>query len=239
MKDYANKLKTIVLTPLALLLTISMLLSCGGESGDSPTEPEGGTLSIPTVRFKGPNTTSADPYAQAAKMMAEFFNAVVSLWDPFRSLPATREGNSWKWTYTAGGVTYTYTGTKQADGSVQWRYTMNGGGYNNWTVLEGSTSGDGKSGSFKAYEENSTRIDVELSWSTTAANVLTGIWKDYENGILDERIELVNNPDNSGELKLYNRQNVLTLRILWQANGSGQWWEYNDNGVQTGSGSWS
>lgn len=223
---------------LLLVLAFTVFVAGCGKEEESPTEPPQDAPSIPSVRFKGPNTTSQDPYAQTAKTMAEFFSAVTSMWDAFRSLPATKEGNSWKWTYTAGGVTYTYTGTKQADGSVQWRYTMNGGGYNNWTALEGSTSGDGKSGSFKAYEENSTRIDVEVSWSTSASNVLTGIWRDYENGVPDERLELINNPDGSGELKLYNRQNVLTLRIVWQANGSGEWWTYSDTGQQTGNGRW-
>ena len=222
--------------PVALGLAL-FFVGCG-KSEDSPTEPQEEAPPIPTVRFKGPNTTSQDPYAQTAKLAAEWFNVVTSIWDAFRSLPATREGNTWKWTYTAGGVTHTYTGTKQADGSVQWRYTLNGGGYSNWTALEGSTSGDGKSGNWKAYEDKSTRLDVELSWSTSTANVLSGVWRDYENGVPDERIEMTNNPDGSGEMKMYNRANILILRIVWQSNGSGQWWTYSDTGQQTGTGRW-
>jgi hypothetical protein len=115
---------------------------------------------------------------------------------------------------------------------------MNGGRYNNWTVFEGTTSADGKNGSWKVYEENSTRIDLEVSWTTSSSNVLTGVWRDYEHGVPDERLEYINNPDNSGEMKLFNKQNVLTLRIVWQANGSGEWWTYSDTGQQTGNGRW-
>lgn len=230
-------------TALVLIMMACFLAGCAKDD-ESPTEPpQQDKPAFPTVTFKGPNTTSNDSYAQLTKAYAEVFNVFTTFWQPFLSLPATRDGNNWKWTYSGPGFTQTFTASKQADGSHTWSLvyngTIDGVVYNNWKFLEGTTSADGKNGSWKAYEDNSTRLDLEVSWTTSAANVLTGTWKEYVNGVLDGRTELINNPDGSGELKSYNKGNVMTFRAVWLANGSGQWWTYSGTtGAQTGTGSW-
>jgi hypothetical protein len=123
-----------------------------------------------------------------------------------------------------------------------WKLVLNGVdpsdgvSYNNWTALQGTTSSDGKNGSFKAYEENKTTFELEFDW-TTVNSVLTGTHKEYDNGAFTGRNVIVNNPDNSGSMMLYTGA-VNTKKATWIANGSGQWWSYNSSGAQTGTGTW-
>lgn len=227
----------------AVLLMFALLNSGCSKKDSSPTEPQTtDTPTIPTVTFKGPNTSSTDINAQMIKSYASAMNTFSTMFLPYQQLQSARSGNTWTWTYTDRTLTATFTATSQSDGSYQWKMVLNGVDaddgttYNKWTALEGTTSGDGKTGSWKIYDENKTTVATEFNWTTTN-NVLTGIQKDYSSGAVTDQITLINNPDNSGEMRVYSGT-VMTYKATWTSTGSGQWWTYNSSGAQSGTGSW-
>lgn len=230
---------TLVFT--ALLLFAFILAGCS-KDGSSPSEPQVTAPTVPTLVFKGPSTTSTETNAQMVKSYVSAVNMFTTMFAPYQYLPSTRDGNTWTWTYTEGTLTVKMTSTAQSDGTNLWKLILNGQDqsdgvtYNNWTGMEGSTSGDGKSGSWKIYEANTTIIEGDFSWATNN-NILTGTQKEYTNGTSTGQIVLVNNPDNTGEMRMYEGT-VMTYKATWTAAGAGQWWTYNSSGTQTGTGSW-
>lgn len=223
-------------------VAITFLITGCSKKDSSPTEPQQTAPSIPTVTFKGPNTNSTDLNVQMVKSYVTVMNAYTMELAPFSAMQGVQSGNTWTWTYTQGTLTVKFTATTQSDGSYQWKMVFNGTDpsdgtvYNNWTAIEGTTSADGKSGSWKIYDENKTILLAEFNWATSN-NVLTGTMKEYTNGVFSGQIVLVNNPDNSGELRVYTGS-VVTYKAVWQSNGSGQWWTYNSSGTQTGTSTW-
>lgn len=226
---------------LCLLLSAAVLVAGCSKNESSPTEPTQ-TPTLPLVTFRGPNTSSTDMHAQMANSYVQAMNACTAAFTPFESLPATRNGNTWTWDYSEGTFSVKFTGTLQANGSYQWSMVLNGRDpsdstmYNNWTALIGTTSGDGRNGSWDIYEINTTNLFATYDW-TTSNNVLTGTLTAFSPGMAAARMIVVNNPDRSGELKEYDGT-VLVYHSVWQANGSGQWWTYDQNGMQTGTGTW-
>jgi hypothetical protein len=232
----------LVKIPFLLLVTALLVGGCS-KNESSPTEPAAQTPTLPLVTFKGPNTTSTDIHAQMAQSYIQAMNAYTTAFTPYAGLPATQTGNTWTWSYSVGTFTITFTGTLQPDGSYQWKMVMNGLDpsdstlYNNWTATTGTTSGDGKNGSWNIYDVNTTSLVAKYEWATSSNNVLTGTLTAYSNGTEVGKTVVVNNPDGSGELNEYTGT-VLTYRSVWQANGSGQWWTYDLSGTQTGTGTW-
>lgn len=108
--------------------------------------------------------------------------------------------------------------------------------FNNFTVGRGTTTAEGKNGTWDLYDSTSTSPLSELSWTTTN-NVLNGTLKSFQGGSIDAQTVVVNNPDSSGQLTLYSGT-TLTFKAVWLPNGSGQWWSYGPNGAQTGTGIW-
>jgi len=223
------------------LLTALVVGGCS-KNESSPTETSAQTPSIPLITFKGPNTSSTDIHAQMANSYVQAMNAYTQLLAPYAGLPATRNGNTWSWSYSVGSFTATFTSTLQSDGSYTWSLVLNGFDpsdsttYRNWTATTGTTSGDGKNGSWNIYEVNTTTLAAKYEW-TTINNVLTGKLTGYSGGVASGKTVVVNNPDGSGELREYDGT-VLIYKSVWQANGSGQWWTYDLNGTQTGTGTW-
>lgn len=226
----------------AALLAFAFVLSGCSKNDSSPTEPQLSAPTVPSLVFTGPNTTSTETNAQMIKSYVSAMNSFTTMFAPYQYIQSVRDGNTWTWNYTEGTLTIKMTSTYQSDGSYLWKLILNGKDpsdgttYNNWTAMEGSTSGDGKSGSWKIYEENTTTVGGDFAWATSN-NVLTGTQKEYTNGVSTGQIVLVNNPDNTGEMRVYEGT-VMTYKATWTAAGSGQWWTYNSSGTQTGTGSW-
>ncbi|MBM4162305.1 MAG: hypothetical protein FJ217_14545 [Ignavibacteria bacterium] len=226
-----------------LLSALLAVFVAGCSKNDtSPTEPEGSAATIPTISFKGPNTNSQDVNAVMVKNYVSAMNSYSLIFTPLLALQGSQSGNTTTWTYTDRTLTVKFSATRQSDGSYSWKMVLNGVDpddqtvYNNWTALEGTTSADGKNGNWKIYEENTTVLLAEYIW-TTNNNVLTGTLKEYMGSALEYQSIVVNNPDNSGELRIYTGS-AMTYKAVWQANGSGQWWTYDLNGTQTGTGNW-
>ena len=205
----------LLMSLIVVLLAALMIAGCS-KNESSPTEPEGGTPTIPTVSFKGPNTNSQDNNAVMVKSYVAAINALTTAFAPLAALPGVQNGNVWTWTYTDRTLTIRFTATRQGDGSYVWKMVLNGIDpddqtvYNNWTAIEGTSSADSKSGSWKIYAENTTTLEAEYIW-TTVNNVLTGTLKEYTNNVVSYQTVVTNNPDNSGELKVYTQEELTEL----------------------------
>ncbi len=225
-----------------LFVLLAIFIGCSKDDNNSTGPSNPSSASIPTVTFKGPNTTSTDANATIAKSYATSMNATMSSSAVFASLPAQQSGNTSTWTYNVGGMTYTFTGVKQGDGSYVWTYiftgTVGGTTYTNFKMWEGTTTANGKSGSWTFYEPGHTGKTDELVYTTNASNVLTGTWYVYDsNGTLTSKMVILNNSDGSGSVEMYDDGTTMNYKSVWIANGSGTWYTYNA-GVQTSTGTW-
>jgi hypothetical protein len=224
-----------------------MLIGSTGckDEKSNPSESNPNTSAAPSVphpTFKGPNTTSTDPNAQMAKSYATTMNGVMSSSTAFSAIPAQQTGNTYTWTYSVGGETYTFTGIKQSDGSYTWTLVYTGSSYGtavtNFTLWQGTTSADGKNGNWTFYEPGHAGKTDGLVYTTDASNVLTGTWYVYDTGgALSSKLIIVNNPDGSGNVEQYSNGTVMNYKCVWIANGSGTWYTY-PGGVETVGGVW-
>ena len=228
---------------LSLLFLAVILVAGCSKDNSSPTEPAAEAPTLPLITFKGPNTTSTDLNALMVQAYVAAINGYTTAFAPYANLPSTRNGNTWTWNYSMGSFSVIVTSTLQSDGSFQWSMVMNGMDpsdstvYNNWTAATGSTTADGQNGSWNIYETNTSTLAAKYEW-TTNNNVLTGTMTAYSGGAEEGKIVVINNPDGSGELDEYTGT-VVVYRCVWQANGSGQWWTYDESGTQTDTGTWS
>jgi hypothetical protein len=229
------------------VLIITLLIGSIGCKEDKSTPSGPNTTAAPTipqVTFKGPNTTSTDANAQLAKSNATMMNGVMSQSTYFAAIPAQQNGNTYTWTYGAGGETYTFTGVKQSDGSYVWTLTYTGSAsgtpVTNFTLWQGTTSADGKTGNWTFYEPGHAGKTDEFTYTTNASNILTGTWSVYNTGgtTLASKTIIVNNPDGSGSLEVYDDGTFMNYKSVWIANGSGTWYTYDSSGTQIGTGTW-
>ena len=230
----------------ATLFAASLLVISGCSKKGNPVQPPANPPALPSVTFKGPNTNSTDQYAQLTESYVLSFKEFSSYTTAFANMSAAQNGNTWTWTYKFGALTETMTTIQNSDGSYSWKVVFNGQAssndtvyYTNWTLLQGTTSADGKNGSWTIYYENTTIMLAEYNWNTSSGGVLTGTLKTYDNGgNVQSSINVVNNSDGSGSVEDYTGT-VLIFKSVWQANGSGQWWTYDSStGGQTGTGNW-
>ncbi len=227
-----------VLAVAALLLAGCSKSSSTSSGGTAPT------LAAPT--FTGPSSTSASADtsfgATYANSVAGLFNATSAAYLGFYSGNGTQSGNTWTWTYSQGGFTATWSATASGS-SYDWKLvyngTLEGVNYSNWTALSGTETTDGKTGNWAIYYPPTTVVAYQVTWSTASNGTLTGtIVANDSTGAEQLKYEFTNNSDKSGELKIYTGGTVLTLDVTWTSTGSGQWIEYDDQGVEIGAGSW-
>lgn len=226
------------------IILISFLVASCSKKEDNPAAPEEKAPGMPSVTFEGPNTNSSDQYALMTKSSVAAFNFFPQMLSSAFSAATPKNSNGdWQWVVSSGtGGSETMTATKKSDGSYYWALIFNGNLsnkiYNNFKALEGTTSADGKSGSWKVFEDNSSTVAGEFTWSTNSSGVLTGTLLDYgSNGTVSQKVELTNKADKSGELRMYDDNNVLTFRSAWNADGTGTWHVY-ENGVEKTNGNW-
>lgn len=232
---------------LSLTLILSaMITGCSDE--DSPTTPAASTKpAAPVVSFNGPNTSSTNQYATQAKSASSLFNSQGEMFNAFAQLPGTMNGNVWTYSQTVNGLTTTITSENLSNGSYRWKIIYNGaysdggnaGTVSNWTAFEGTTTADGKTGSWKIYAFNSTNVELEMSWATDASGNETGSIKMYDMNVLDEQLDLVNNMNGTGSMTFFTRgvsSFYKNFEVSWIADGTGTYTVYNEAGTITGTG---
>ena len=235
-KEHLMFRRAIDLLPIGWAIVLLMSGCTNSPNGPNPTSP-----TMPSFTFKAPNTKSSDPNVQSVTAAVASMNSYAQQFSLLKSLSGVQKGNTETWTYRMNTVTVTLTGTIQPDGSSQWAMVLNGtdtsgATYSNFTVARGTSSGDGKSGTWDLYDSTSTSPQSELSWTMTNS-ILNGTLKSFTGSSVSAQTVVVNNPDNSGQLTLYTGT-TLTFKAVWQPDGSGNWWTYDPNGAQTGTGNW-
>ncbi len=228
-------------------IAITLLAAGCSKKSSAPTSPQTAP-SFPSVAIKGPNTSSSDAHAQETVAYTTEVNALANsgLFGAFAGTNGVQAGNTWTWSVTEGTLTVTFNETLQNDGSYTWAWKENGTNsqthvvYNNWVFFSGNRSADNKNGEWKVYNDNTTILAGDLTWSTNASNVLTSTLMTYDTtGTLKGKIAITNNADNSGEVDYYVGA-VMTFKATWTAAGTGTWWTYDStSGNQTGTGTWS
>lgn len=212
-----------LLTWLSFLLIVALVLA--GCEKKATTEPDTTTPPIiPTVRFSSPSA-SGDQCTQMAYTYVQGANAMSVYTMMFAGQTPTRNGDIWTWQAVQGSLTVRVTATITSTG-LQWQMILNGTDpddgtvYNNWVALQGTSSADGKSGSWTIYEDNTTVIAAQFVWSTSSAGVLTGTFTGYDQGQQSYRLVAVSNANGSGSVtySMYsNGQWVQQFNATWSA----------------------
>ncbi len=230
-----------VLVAMALLLASCSKSSSTSSGGTAPK------LAAPV--FTGPTSTSStadtSTGAMYAKQVAGLFNATSSTYMGFFTGNGTQNGNTWTWSYSAGGFTATWSATSSSSG-YDWKLVYNGvqgnETFSNWTALSGSETTDGKSGSWTIFYPPTTVAAYQLTWSTASNGTLTGtiVVNNDTTGSVELKQVFTNNPDKSGELVVYYGNGPQEeFDIIWNADGSGHYTMWDEKGNVAANGTWS
>ncbi len=229
-----------VLVAMALLLASCSKSSSTSSGGTAPK------LTAPV--FSGPSSTSstADTSYGAvyAKSVASLFNATSGTYMGYFIGNGTQIGNTWSWTDTSSGFAATWSATSSSNG-YDWKLVYNGveGNltYTNWTALSGSETTDGKSGSWTIFYPPTTVAAYQLSWSTASNGTLTGtivVYNDTTGSVAAKQV-FTNNTDKSGELIVYYGNGPAEeYDIIWNADGSGHYTMWDEQGTVVANGTW-
>ncbi|VAX23897.1 hypothetical protein MNBD_IGNAVI01-270 [hydrothermal vent metagenome] len=236
------------LTLIPLIIFITLLFSC--SSDDNPTEPVGQKLepkapTVKTIELPEHMAQSSDPHAQMAEVwigMANSFTAFSGLFVPPEGAKSLPKGNALndegKYIWTVGPLSITLIYSSD-DEYTRWKVIYNGidngSAYVNWVFMEAEQTADGNSGTLLMYKENSTELAAKWTWNNAADG-------SYDCTFIDQtdagwKLDVHENADNSGEMNFYedvNGEFILRYKITWNADGSGAWWDYENNE----SGSW-
>ncbi|MDD8017576.1 MAG: hypothetical protein PHP42_04325 [Bacteroidota bacterium] len=230
----------------SFLVILALISGCKKSDANPTTPPSPGQPAAPSITFKGPNTHSTNQYADVAKINASVMSGQMAVLKSVDSLHGIQSGTIWTFTYNAGTYTSTITAEQQTSGNVKWKIVVNGTidtvTVTNWTAYEGESNTAGKNGSWKLYEVGKATLAADLAWGTNIQSMLTGTLNTYQNTIPKSKIEIANNADSSGGMKIYDLKTAtatlyLKIDILWQANGTGTYDVYDEAGNKT-SGSW-
>ena len=232
---------------IATVLILGLLLAaCSSDKKDNGTNqqeqpPEG--ITIDPVQLPAGMTQSSDQYAQTVVSYINLIN-MFQYWTGSLVPPgqvgkvglveSTTDGPPWEYTWNQQGITVKLVIDIQ-DNQYHWVLTYSGTfegyQYNNAKVLEAWQDMDGTSGKLVVYDPEENAQVAEWSWQEDENGTLTVRYKEYTGGV---EIIVVQNPDLSGSLEVYENS-VLTFKANWNADGSGTWWVYDENGTQTGT----
>ncbi len=225
-----------------LVLSGLLLFSCSKKdsttSKDSEQPPE--QIQVESISVPANMAQSSDPYAQ---MTVNFITALNGFQQYVTSLTprGTLSGNDgppWEYQWTAQGYTAKLVITIE-NNQYHWKLSFSGS-YNgqqvdNATYMEAWQNLDGKWGKLVVYDfMNQGATIAQWEWQEDDTGKLTFTYQEFTN---NTKIIVVQNPDLSGSLEMWNGT-VLSFKATWNADGSGSWWTYDDNGNETGTGTW-
>jgi hypothetical protein len=225
-----------------LFVVLASVVFAGCKKDESPVEVTDAPA-LPVVVFHGPLTASTHAEAQKVKTTVSSFNYFTTSFSAFDGAPISVSGNTYTRTIKDGDLTFRLTATRQDNHTVLWKLYLdgresNGTTYAHWLATEGVVDEDLKNAAWVNYEENKTTKASEFFWTVNSAASLIGTLKVYTDGQLTAQSILMDNANNTGELKQYTGS-VLTYRAIWLASGNGQYWYYDANGLVTSQGTWS
>jgi hypothetical protein len=213
----------------SLSVVLLFLVFTAGGCKKTTSEPSGGAPTVPSVTFSAP-ALDTSVCGQQAYFLVQFANLYSTQFAVFAALPPTSSGNDYTWSLPLDSLTVTVKATRQGDGSFTWEIKYNGTedgvAYSNKVTATGSSSADGKSGSFTAYDDASAGVVGTFAWSTSPSNVVTGtfIEKDTPGGNDAYKIEVISNANGSGETSAFHATApgtwALYFHATWAAAGA-------------------
>lgn len=221
-----------------LFLVVGIVFAAGCSSDKSSTTgPKNDTP--PAIPQATPLTVPANAPQQVQGMATianGFSKAGFGYLNLARGKQAAYTNNSWKWSWSNGSLTVTITSTVLGDGTTEWQVNINGteGGltYNDWIAMTGQVSADGRSGNWTFYQVNSTDVAATCTWNTDAnGNYTVTFQADQMKWVYTA------NADGSGSVLCYDN-NKLVFQAEWQADRSGWWKVFDDNGNEINGGTW-
>ncbi len=235
-------------SPVIALAAILVFAACSKD--DNPTAPTGEApqYQVQTITLPQQLEQSSNPHAQTLVSYMRWANIFASsmtsfIVPPDGYTPERREGALWEYNWKQDALDILLRIQEEQD-KFSWVAQFNGKDteydYYNWIAFRATQSKDAKSGSFTAYLPNTTIVLGQYTWSIDDAGALH--FKVTTSALQQGGTFIgVVNPDKSGSLEIYktiNGQDILIEKYQWNADGSGQWWVY-ENGEVKDSGSWS
>ena len=229
-------IKKIFIVFISLFISL-VIISCSDDDSN-PTGPEGNQakeLSLKEIQPPAAMQQSSNPHAQAAVMwlnLANSFKSYSAFYTPQDNLNKLFKTNDeWTSTWMVDALQITMDYFEDAL-SYGWQIFLNGTDgeftYADWLYMEAEQNIDDSYGQLKVYKPVTTEVAMQWDWSTAASS---GIYY-FNLFILDntsEKLEIVSNPDNSGEISYYSDQ-ILQTKISWTNAGTGYFWEYDESG---------
>ncbi len=241
---------TYLKTAFTLLLFIITLSSCSKNSNNNPTGPGNGST---YPKFILPNVIAPESKSSTADTSQGYLevNGDNSLLDSVgSSLSAQFTGNptdsadTWIWVFHVPQDTITGTWTATPDsGEYYWTFTVASPEIS-IRYLAGLVAGNGKSGNLDFLYNPMTNVPAaKYTWITKSDGQLDGtIYVSNFLGIKGRKYVFTNNTDKSGTLNewstLYDGSEVQTWDIIWNANQSGRYTEWDTTGTIIDSGTW-
>lgn len=220
-----------ILTTLVLLFLIGCSSSAdndsSGQKAPSQLSTEAAKINFPTQMpndVKSRIAYNEDSFAQFS--FADLQNGKLS-------------GGTWTWSYSDDGVTVTIS-AEQKGNEYHWKFIMNGT-HDGQTVtdfvfMEGVSTEDGMSGSWKIYSPDQTEPLMEMSLKTNAdgsKEISYSLYGKSDTSTLSFTYVLKSNADGSGSYVL-TTGGQKAYEVTWNADGTGTWKDYIGNS----EGSW-
>jgi len=228
------------------LLVVFLAFGCSDDDDETPTGTNG-TPSMehtPTpinVGVPEAMAQSNDPYAQMATDWVEALASFDSLFTYFippskaakAAISFVSAADTLVWSWSNGTMTIKlrfWESTTHYHWQYLWDGTLDQVVYDNWVWFYADESKDGTEGHFYWYDNNTT--DILFSWTWTYLAGVYNVTYLFTSGLDSLRIAAIINADGSGHVDYY-LNDVLSIRVVWYADGSGAWWTYNpdDNGT--------
>ncbi len=232
------------------MLLFAILVSGCSKSGSNPGGANSGGapgLILPNVWAPQSKSATADTsqgYLEVNTHNSLLDSESVSLRGYLAGTP-TQSGNvrTWNFSIPADSLTGKWTATPDS-GGYYWTFDLYFPGQPSFRYLAGLVSTDGKTGNLNVpYNQQTNQPVADCSWSTNASGQVTGIV--YVNdflGIVGKKYVYTNKTDKSGTLNewqaLSNGSIVQTWEIMWNANQSEQYTEWDTTGTIIDSGTW-
>ena len=226
---------------IVLFLFISSIISitsCSKDDNNGPDVPEYTKPEITerqvVVEIPDQLQTLAeggDTYAYMAIAYMGVANSIANFSNYF-TIPsdveptATDNGNA-LYSWSEQGYSYWMTFGEE-NGKYTWTYEYEMPGYPRFTYIYAEEDKDGNSGSWTIYNpENPNEAVWIYNWSVDAQGIFTSTIQYDENANNDGVYEVVSNPDGGGSFT-YRIEGSDQAIINWNADGSGDYWFYNE-----------
>ncbi len=235
---------------LGYIVILALLAAGCSKKGSNPTGPGGSSsypkLILPDVLAPQSSSSTADTsqgYMEVNNDNSLLDSVTYSLSTHLTGTPTDSAG-TWKWLVNDAADTVTSTLTATANsGEYYWTLVIASPELS-IKFLAGLVAPDGKSGDLNfLYNPVSNVPAATYNWSTTSGGQLDGtIYVSNFLGIVGQKYVFTNNPDKSGTLNEWRTLSggsvVQTWNIIWNANQSGHYTEWDTTGAVVDSGNW-